>query len=88
MSEQVREEEEVDGGGEDTTLLGYWSNPEAEVNYMCVGRVGMSQKSSTHRPSSQGWAPCVLLFCCLFVRFMGWGTGFLSPPFCLFASVL
>ena len=34
MSEQVREEEEVDGGGEDTTLLGYWSNPEAEVNYM------------------------------------------------------
>ena len=42
----------------------------------------------THRPSSQGWAPCVLLFCCLFVRFMGWGfLGFLSPPFCLFPSV-
>ena len=39
--------------------------------------------------SSQGWAPCVLLFRCLFVRFMGWGfLGFLSPPFCLFASVL
>ena len=36
MSEQVREEEEVDGGGEDTTLLGYWSNPEAEVNYMYI----------------------------------------------------
>ena len=45
--------------------------------------------SLTHRPSSQGWAPCVLLFCCLFVHFMGWGfLGFLSPPFCLFASVL
>ena len=45
--------------------------------------------SLTHRPSSQGWAPCVLLFCCLFVCFMGWEfLGFLSPPFCLFASVL
>ena len=39
--------------------------------------------------SSQGWAPCVLLFYCLFVCFIGWGfLGFLSPPFYSFASVL
>ena len=35
---------------------------------------------------SQGWAPCILLFYCLFI---GWGfLGFLSPPLFLFASVL
>ena len=31
----------------------------------------------------------VLFFCCLFVRFIGWGfLGFLSPPFFLFVCVL
>ena len=54
-----------------------------------LGELASHKRSLTHRPSSQGWAPCVLLFCCLFVCFMGWGfLGFLSPPFCLFASVL
>ena len=48
------------------------------------GKLACHKRSLIHRPSSQGWAPCVLLFC-----FMGWGfLGFLSPPFCLFASVL
>ena len=35
------------------------------------------KRSLTHCPS-QGWAPCVLLFCCLFVRFMGWGGSWIS----------
>ena len=43
FSEQQREteqrgvEEEEDGGEEDTTVLGYWSNPEAEVSYSIPG---------------------------------------------------
>ena len=39
FSEQEREEREADGEGEgeedveDTTVLGYWSNPEEQVKY-------------------------------------------------------
>ena len=52
FSEQVREE--VDEGEEeeeeDTTMLGYWSNPEAEVNHygyqICVKL--MTCESVTH----------------------------------------
>ena len=39
FSEQEREEREADGegegeeDGEDTTVLGYWSNPEEQVKY-------------------------------------------------------
>ena len=31
--EEVEDEEEEEEDGEDTAMLGYWSNPEAEVSY-------------------------------------------------------
>ena len=51
------------------------------------GELACHKRSSTHRPSSQGWAPCVLLFGCLFVcLFHGMGGCWVS--FSSFLSVL
>ena len=45
FSEQVREEvegeEEEEEGEEDTAMLGYWSNPEAEVS-LTYWKLGLS----------------------------------------------
>ena len=56
--------------------------PNANCTVSHTRELACHKRSSTHRPSSQGWGPCVLLFICLFIRFIGWGfLGFLSPPF-------
>ena len=49
------------------------------VHVHVCGEWACHKRSSTRY---QGWAPCVLLFYCLFIHFIGWGVvGFLSPQF-------